>query len=168
MLSRSPDGVSYRCCDCRLGEKVVSLVVNLGAKVSMLCQATYTQGLSRYQLHPPDRRLMGYAGAPITLLGMIFVPVRYRDVHLIDFPFYVAEEGTDLLELDLFEALGFRISLVAQRWMQWKTMWWDALHDDNDLGGQWKSKVDDQRYSVGWESYVISSIVPCWTPPWHQ
>ena len=136
-------GVAYKRCDCQLGEEVVSLVVDLGAKVSVLCRATYCQGLSHYQLHPPDRRLLRYAGRSIPLLGMIFVPVRYRGVYLTDFPFYVAKEGTDLLGMDLFEALGFQIALdrsVERHQTQKEVNAVKTLEDDNQLGGHWESR----------------------------
>ena len=72
-------------------------MIDLGAKVSVLCAATYFQGLSHFRLQPPDRRLLGYGGSSYPLLGMIFVTVQYWGVDLTDFPFYVAKVGTDIL-----------------------------------------------------------------------
>ena len=103
--------VAYKRCHCQLGRTTISLVIDLGAKVSVLCTATYFQGLSPFRLQPPDHRLLGYGGSSIPLLGIIFVPVQYRGVDLTDFPFYVAKAGTDMFGLDLFQALGFQICM---------------------------------------------------------
>ena len=106
----------YRRCICELAGVQLSLVIDLGAKVSVLSKASYDQWFHWCKLQQPaDRKLVGYAGSPIEVLGRVQLPVRYRECKLPEFPFYITASGTDILGLDLFDALGFRICWEQQK-----------------------------------------------------
>ena len=58
--------------------------------------------------------MVGYAGSQIKVLGRVKLPVRYRECRLPEFQFNVTASGTDILGLDLFDALGFQICWEQQ------------------------------------------------------
>ena len=58
--------------------------------------------------------MVGYAGSQIKVLGRVKLSVRYRECRLPEFQFNVTASGTDILGLDLFDALGFQICWEQQ------------------------------------------------------
>ena len=84
----------------------LQLVIDLGAKVSVIGESTYRTGLSRqleYSYGTIMARLVRCWARWRLLYGM-----ELR--HGVDaFPFYVTPSGTDIMGVDLFDALGFRI-----------------------------------------------------------
>ena len=58
--------------------------------------------------------MVGYAGSQIKVLGRVNLPVRYRECRLPEFQFNFTASGTDILGLDLFDALVFQICWEQQ------------------------------------------------------
>ncbi|XP_062500927.1 uncharacterized protein LOC134178140 [Corticium candelabrum] len=61
--------LEYRQCVCELAGVSLSLVIDLGAKVSVLSKRSYDRWFSWSKLEPANRKLVGYAGSPIKVLG---------------------------------------------------------------------------------------------------
>ena len=123
VIGGQTSAVQYRRCDCELAGVHVSLVIDLGAKVSILSKAPYDQWFRWCKLQQVDRQLVGYVGSPIKVLGRVkLIKVLGRVKHALtvsrvrlpEFQFYVTASGTDILGLDLFDALGFQICWEQQ------------------------------------------------------
>ena len=127
--------LEYRQCVCELAGVSLSLVIDLGAKVSVLSKRSYDRWFSWSKLEPANRKLVGYAGSPIKVLGKAKLPVRYRRCQLAEFPFYITDKGTDILGLDLFDALGFQICWDPEELGSHSVQAVDLLNDGVTKGG---------------------------------
>ncbi len=67
---------------------------------SLLNASTYHKLFSHLPLQQPCTSLCGYNSSKITMLGVFHVPVHYRSKHLPSFPFYISEQGANLLGLE--------------------------------------------------------------------
>lgn len=95
---------------CVINNVKVSLTLDIGAKVSLLSRAVYDQHFSQVPLQTCPRRLQSYDGGDIVTVGCIRVTVQYADVTLPDFLFYVSASGMSVIGVDLFDALGFKVT----------------------------------------------------------
>ena len=84
----------------------ISLVIDLGAKVSLISNTVYNQFFSHIPLRKAQIKLVSYDGSDIEALGCIQCKVQYYSSTLPDFTFYVTM-GNSVMGVDLFDALGF-------------------------------------------------------------
>ena len=116
---------SFSHCTCLVGGASVPLLIDTGAKVSLLNRRTYDSLFSHIPLTAPTTSLAGYGHAPIATLGVVCLPVKYKDRCVPDARFYVTLKGTDIMGLDLLRALdftltdagGLRVLQVALDWL---------------------------------------------------
>ena len=95
---------------CRISGRTVDLLVDSGAKISLL-NSSFVNSLRRSPRYEPSNvKLSTYTGSPINVLGTVRLNVNFRSQELTSFPFHVVRSGNNLLGMDLFDALGFRIS----------------------------------------------------------
>ena len=99
----------FKTCCLRLAQTPVTLVVDIGAKVSVLQEALYKQHFLDYPLQTADRKLVTYDNTEIPVKGIVRLPVSHESTHIEQFPFYVTARGSSLLGVDLFDRLGFEI-----------------------------------------------------------
>jgi transposase InsO family protein len=107
---------SFKRVTCRLADVQVSLIVDLGAKVSILARDIYERSsLSSFKLRPPDVMLRTYNGQPIECLGRVALPVSVGQVTIPQFIFYVTARGDSMMGVDLFDAIGGSLQLGDDR-----------------------------------------------------
>jgi hypothetical protein len=94
--------------DCLLNGTRVSLVIDLGAKVSLISNTVYNQYFSHIPLRKARIKLVSYDGSDIAALGCIQCSVQYYSSTLPDFTFYVTM-GNSVMGVDLFDALEFSV-----------------------------------------------------------
>jgi transposase InsO family protein len=94
--------------NCLLNGTRVKLVIDLGAKVSLISNSVYSQFFSHIQLRQAEIRLVSYDGSDIEALGCIRCSVQYYNTTLPNFTFHVTM-GNSVMGVDLFDALGFRV-----------------------------------------------------------
>ena len=93
---------------CLLNGTRISLVIDLGAKVSLISNTVYNQFFSHIPLRKAQIKLVSYDGSDIEALGCIQCSVQYYSSTLPDFTFYVTM-GNSVMGVDLFDALGFHL-----------------------------------------------------------
>ncbi|XP_072169474.1 uncharacterized protein [Diadema setosum] len=103
-----PQVGNFKQCELDIAGHSVSVLIHVGAKVSILSADLYTTLFANHPLTPAIGRLLAYGHSTIPVLGMVTVPVAYKDVTLDSFTFYVTK-GKSLMGVDLFDALGFRL-----------------------------------------------------------
>ncbi|XP_071506328.1 uncharacterized protein [Diadema antillarum] len=101
-------GGHFKECTIDLDGTPVSLLVDVGAKVSILNEATYRRNFAEFPLQSTHERLQSYDKSTIEVLGMVSLPVRYKDTAIDHFPFYVTR-GCSLMGVNLFDRLGFKL-----------------------------------------------------------
>ena len=103
---------SFKRVTCQLANTSVSLMIDLGSKVSLINRSFYDRHLSsNYKLQRPDVNLRAYGGQTIPCMGRVSVPVQFADNRPFEFCFYVTDQGESMMGVDLFDALGGSISL---------------------------------------------------------
>ena len=100
----------FKICSLQLADTMVTLIIDIGTKVSILNDSLYRKHFSGYHLHPPEGTLSTYDSSEIPLEGMVHLPVTYQSETIQNFPFYVTRSGSSLMGLDLFDQLGFQVS----------------------------------------------------------
>ena len=84
--------------NCCLNGVSVDLLLDLGAKVSILNSKVYFDALAAQPpLQPPVIALRTYSGSGIPCLGCVTLDVELNGAILRDFRFYVTEHGCQLL-----------------------------------------------------------------------
>ena len=91
--------------NCFVDNVPLELIVDTGAKVSIISKTHYSKYLCDHKLSKPVLSLRNFDGKPITCLGCITVPVHLGDKLLPAFTFYVTEFGESMMGVDLFDAL---------------------------------------------------------------
>ena len=81
----------FKTCSLQLADTIVTLIIAIGAKVSILNDSLYRKHFSAYPLHPPEGILSTYDSSEIPLEGMVHLPVTYQSETIQNFPFYVTE-----------------------------------------------------------------------------
>lgn len=69
----------------------IPLVLDTGARVSLLKMATYNLFFSDVELQPSPLKLCGYVRASIAVTGVVKLPVQYGQKRLLEFPFYITQ-----------------------------------------------------------------------------
>ena len=65
----------FKTCNLQLADTIVTLIIYIGAKVSILNDSFYWKHFSAYPLHPPEGTLSTYNSSEIPLEGMVHLPV---------------------------------------------------------------------------------------------
>ncbi len=102
-----PHSVTFSTCGVQLKDCCIPLLLDTGAKVSLLNMATYKKFFSDVELQPSPLKLCGYGQASIAVTGVVKLPVQYGQKQLPEFPFYITQHGANILGLDLFLSLDF-------------------------------------------------------------
>ena len=95
---------------CLINEQAVCLVCDTGAKVSILNESTVMK-LHLRVLPDVDLVLKTYTGSVIKTLGIVKASVQCADKYVHNFSFVVVKTGSNIMGLDLFDALGYRIGV---------------------------------------------------------
>ncbi len=104
-----PHSVTFSTCGVQLKDCCIPLLLDTGAKVSLLNMATYKTFFSDVELQPSPLKLCGYGQASISVTGVVKLPVQYGQKRLPEFPFYITKLGANILGLDLFLSLDFSL-----------------------------------------------------------
>ena len=99
----------FKTATVTIGTTSVQLLIDLGAKVSILNELQYKEHFANYKLHTPVQDLYTYSDAKISIVGMIYAPVQYGQQKEENHPFYISKHGSNLLGLDLFDKLNFKV-----------------------------------------------------------
>ena len=98
---------AFKVAKCRVGNAPIDLLIDLGAKVSIINRKFYERHLShRFKLYQPELTLRDYSRRVIPCAGCIDVPVALNDILVNQFPMYVVERGQPVMGVNLFDALG--------------------------------------------------------------
>ena len=108
-ISKQANG-SLKYITCRIAYKPVNLLVDSGAKVSLLNVSFLNTLRYQPQLYPSTVKLTTYTGSPVQVLGEVRLRVNHNSTELSSFPFQVVKHGGNLMGIDLFDALGLRIT----------------------------------------------------------
>ncbi len=90
---------------CRLNNRPTELLVDLGAKVSIINHRTFID-LQLSKLDKPDAVLHAYSGQVIKCMGVVRIKVELNSYVIPSFKFFVTSEGRSIMGVDLFDALG--------------------------------------------------------------
>ena len=121
-----PHPGTFSRCPVYLDGCCVPLLLDTGAKVSLLNVDTCNLLFPNRQLQPPSTALCGYGRSKIDVVGQLYLPVRYTSTTVDRFPFHITRRGENIMGLDLFLSLGFtlqdnngtRILQVDSPWQQ--------------------------------------------------
>lgn len=106
----------------------VPLLLDTGAAVSLLIWPTVKCFLPLIKLQMPSAVLHGYGNAKIPLVGSLDCAVRHGNKCVPTFTFQVAQQGANLMGLDLITSLGFRfldsggVAILQVSWA-WEQRW---------------------------------------------
>ncbi len=129
--SINTNSAGFSTCAVNIAESCIPLILDTGAKVSLLNMSTYDRFLPHLPLQPPSLNLFGYGSSAIDVIGLIHAPVQYDNKALPNFPFHITRHGSNILGLDLFMSLDFslldnkgaQILTVSCPWQQeWPTL----------------------------------------------
>jgi transposase InsO family protein len=101
----------YKHVACRLNGVETRLILDLGAKVSLLNGDLYKRYFSGCRLHQPDITLYSYNGGRICCSGYVNLDVKIGDVTIPQFRFYVVKTGESMMGVNLFDAFGGKIHI---------------------------------------------------------
>ena len=101
---------TYKYISCRINGRYISLLIDLGARVSILHKSVIFSMWPRPTIYPPKLTLKSYKGDDIPTLGMVYLTVEFETQRIQQFEFYVVHRGTNLMGVNLFDALKFKIS----------------------------------------------------------
>lgn len=101
---------------CKVGEVSVDLILDLGAKVSIMTKKFYDQFLSdKFNLLPANVVLQNYSGEPIACCGCFPAPVQIRGSRRRKARFFVTACGRSIMGVNLFDVLGGTVLLRYMR-----------------------------------------------------
>lgn len=116
-VKTSPAGI-FKQVSCKVGGEQINLILDLGAKVSIIEQMFYDRFLrTKFPLRSTVITLHTYNGEPIPCRGCFTAPVQVEDKHLRDACFFVTEQGQSLMGVDLFDALGGTVSIGSTKFI---------------------------------------------------
>ena len=96
---------AFKTVICRLNNRPAELLVDLGARVSIINRQTFND-LQLSKLDKPDAVLRAYGGRIIKCMGAVHASVELNGHVLPRFKFFVTVEGPSIMGVDLFDALG--------------------------------------------------------------
>ena len=109
---------TFKMVDCSLNGVRVGLLLDLGAKVSILSSKVYFDALAAQPpLQPQTIALRTYSGSSISCLGCVTLSVELNGSVIRDFRFYVSEQGVSIMGVDLFDAFGGSVLLGGDRFV---------------------------------------------------
>ncbi len=101
--------------NCKVGGVAIDLILDLGAKVSIIEQKFYDRFLSeKFKLSPSSLVLRTYSGEPIECRGFFTAPVQIKGSHQHNARFFVTTCGRSIMGVDLFDA--FRGTVMLGDW----------------------------------------------------
>ena len=100
----------FKFVDLIISGKSTTLLADLGAKVSILNSKFIRSLHDKPQYSFSKIKLSTYTGSPVRIRGLVHLSVKLRSKIIPSFPFYVVEEGDNLMGVDLFDALGFKVT----------------------------------------------------------
>ncbi|KAJ7991327.1 hypothetical protein DPEC_G00296170 [Dallia pectoralis] len=104
-----PHPGTFSRCPVYLDGRCVPLLLDTGAKVSLLNVDTCNLLFPNRQMQPPSTALCGYGRSKIDVVGLLYLPVRYTSTTVDRFPFHITRHGENIMGLDLFLSLGFTL-----------------------------------------------------------
>ncbi len=133
--SINTNSAGFSTCAVNIADSCIPLLLDKGAKVSLLNMATYERFLPHFSLQPPSMNLFGYGSSAIDVISLIHAPVQYGNKTLPNFPFHITRHGSNILGLDLFMSLDFslldnkgaQILTVSCPWQQEWPMLFEGL-----------------------------------------
>jgi RNase H-like domain found in reverse transcriptase/Reverse transcriptase (RNA-dependent DNA polymerase)/Integrase zinc binding domain/Integrase core domain len=103
---------TFKLVHCVISGSPINLVLDLGAKVSILSQSFYDTQLRKIApLRQSNVTLRSYTGQSIAYLGCITASVQLPGRPTIDATFFVTRRGQSVMGVDLFDRLGGVIHL---------------------------------------------------------
>ncbi|XP_062513453.1 uncharacterized protein LOC134189228 [Corticium candelabrum] len=96
-------------CALTVANHSLKILIDLGAKVSVLNQPTWQRCFSAYS-RSATTQLIGYDGKSIKALGKVSLPVQYDHQPSTTLKFFVTSKDSNLMGVDLFDHLGFNIA----------------------------------------------------------
>jgi len=105
----------FKLVTCFVDNVPLELIVDTGAKVSIISKAHYSKHLRNHKLSKPTLSLKNFDGKPISCIGCCTVPVQLGDKLLPSFTFYVTEFGESMMGVDLFDALGGTVKICCKQ-----------------------------------------------------
>lgn len=107
---------SFKMISCKVGEVSIDLILDLGAKVSIITQKFYDKFLSdKFSLLPASVVLRNYSGEPIACCGCFTAPVQITGSRRRQARFFVTACGRSIMGVDLFDVLGGTVLLGDMR-----------------------------------------------------
>jgi RNase H-like domain found in reverse transcriptase/Integrase zinc binding domain/Integrase core domain/Reverse transcriptase (RNA-dependent DNA polymerase) len=108
-ITSSAETGTYKHVHCRVANAPITMLLDLGAKVSIIARDYYRRHLSRrFALETPLLTLRTYSGQQIPCAGCITAPIQLGK-RIVDFTFYITERGRSIMGVDLFDALGGKV-----------------------------------------------------------
>ena len=101
----------FRRVDALVNSVPISLVIDLGAKVSIISKAFYDQHLTHVKVRPAIVKLRAYQGQNIECIGCVILNVEANGLPPLRFRFHISTWGQSLMGIDLFDALGGAVRL---------------------------------------------------------
>lgn len=87
----------FKLCTLVVAHHSLDFIIDLGANVSIMNEATWRRLFSSFALQPTSTQLTGYDSKRIEALGTVSLPVRYDDQVVSQFQFFVTVQGTNLM-----------------------------------------------------------------------
>jgi hypothetical protein len=97
---------------CLVNKYAVCLAIDSSARVSILNKASVDKLHLRVTRPCKELSLKSYNGTVIDTLGVVIPSVRCGDVELAQFTSDVVQSGANIMGKDLFDVLGFRLSIL--------------------------------------------------------
>ncbi|KAJ8007735.1 hypothetical protein DPEC_G00097290 [Dallia pectoralis] len=104
-----PHPGTFSRCPVYLDGRCVPLLLDTGAKVSLLNVDTCNLLFPNRQMQPPFTALCGYGRSKIDVVCLLYLPVGYTSTTVDRFPFHITRHGENIMGLDLFLSLGFTL-----------------------------------------------------------
>ena len=124
-------GATFKYLTCDINGRPVKLLVDTGARVSILNKPTYEHLFSHVSLEPATTSLAGYGHSPIEVLGVARLLVKYKRQRAPHTAFHVTRHGSNIMGLPLFYALGFAMTDArGQHVLQVGTTQWPDRYPD--------------------------------------
>ena len=85
-------------------------LVDNGAKVSIINEETINKFNFKPRIRPSTTKLVAFTGNQIASTGIANIHLRYKSKPIRNFPFHIVPKGDNVLGVDLFKTLGFKIA----------------------------------------------------------
>ena len=109
-LRSETNETGYKSCQANVQHVELDLLIDLGAKVSIINKSAFNEHFSSQKLDSPCQRLVCYNSEEIKVLGVVRLSVQYQEQRVENLPFYLTLLGASLMGIDLFNRLGFQVT----------------------------------------------------------